>query len=145
MDRFLTKLLMLILISNLLYACSSSDDSVSGFDLAKAETLWNTVDKSWSNSELRSLESGRAVYKINCAGCHGKDGRGDSTIGAPSLINNAIIKGEINYHIALIKNGKRLMPAFLQALTLDEITNVAIFERNAWGNQDYQVFDKALK
>ncbi len=37
------------------------------------------------------------------------------------------------------------MPAFSQALSIDEISNVAIFERKAWGNNDYQVFNKDVK
>ena len=149
MNQFLEKLFMLLFESNFLYSCSSSDDFASGeanvFELTKAEMLWNTVDKNWSKSELKLLENGRAIYKLNCAACRGKGGEGNATIGAPALINSVITKGDINHHVALIKNGRNQMPAFSQALTVEEITNVAIFERNAWGNQDYQVFNKASK
>ena len=99
--------------------------------------------KNWNEDELRALEQGSDIYRKNCAACHGKGGNGDATIGAPSLLNNAVIKGDINYHLALIENGKNQMPAFAQVLTDDEMLYVAAFERNAWGNHDFRIFDRA--
>ena len=81
------------------------------------------------------------MYKKSCAACHGQDGKVNLTIGAPSLVNNAIVKGDISDHIALIKKGKNQMPAFADVFTDVEVSNVAAYERNAWGNHDYQVFN----
>ena len=135
--RFALLILIVILIS-----CSNAEDSAT-FSLADAKQYWASADKSWKDSELIALANGKDLYRKNCAACHGKAGKGDATIGAPSLLNNSIINGDINYHIALIKNGKNQMPAFAQVLTEDEMLNVAAFERNAWGNHDYRVFDSS--
>jgi len=131
---------IVLFFTAVLTSCSATDES-GKFDFAKATQYWSSTDKSWNEEELRALEQGRRVYRKNCAACHGKKGAGDATIGAPSLLNNAIIKGDINYHIALIKKGKNQMPAFAQVLTDDEMLNVAAYERNAWGNHDYRIFD----
>ncbi|MDT8283145.1 MAG: cytochrome c [Gammaproteobacteria bacterium] len=138
MDRSALALLVLIALTGLT-ACSSSEDAAI-FDEAAAQKSWNTPEKNWHLSELRSLEQGRLIYEKNCAACHGKNGGGNLSIGAPSLVNSAIIKGDIRYHIALIKNGRRVMPAYAKTLSDEEIANVAAYERNAWGNHDYQIF-----
>ncbi|NOQ90975.1 MAG: c-type cytochrome [Gammaproteobacteria bacterium] len=122
-------------------SCSNSEDTAE-FNLSKAAQRWSSAEKNWNEDELRALEQGNAIYRKNCAACHGKTGNGDATIGAPSLLNNAVIKGDVNYHIALIRNGKNQMPAFLHVLTDDEILHVAAFERNAWGNHDFSIFDR---
>ena len=108
--------------------------------LPNVQIRWNTSEKIWTTDELESLELGRAVYKINCAACHGIDGVGNLSIGAPALANNAIVRGDIKMHIELIKKGNNVMPAYQQILAPIEIVNVAAYERNAWGNHDYQVF-----
>ncbi len=122
-------------------SCSKAEDEAE-FDLSKALKYWQSTDKTWNEDELRSLELGQALYRKNCAACHGKKGSGDNTIGAPSLVNNSIIKGDISYHLTLVKNGKGQMPAFSKVLTDDEILSVVAFERNAWGNHDYSVFNQ---
>ena len=131
--------MFVIICTGSLISCSSPDNSTT-FNLESAKKRWNTAEKSWTPDELKSLEQGRVTYKNNCAACHGKEGDGNLTIGAPALVNNAIIKGDISYHMALIKNGKAVMPAFDKTLNDAEIYNVAAYERNAWGNHDYQVY-----
>ncbi len=137
MKQVLVILSLLVAISS----CSKAEDETN-FDLSKASKRWDATEKTWNEDALRALEQGRYIYRKNCAACHGKGGTGDNTIGAPSLVNNAIIKGDISYHLSLIKNGKGQMPAFSQVLTDDEILSVAAFERNAWGNHDYGVFNQ---
>ena len=133
----------LLFLAVVLVSCSGTEDDT--FNLVDARQYWASTDKNWQEVELVALEKGKSLYRRNCAACHGKKGRGDATIGAPSLLNNAIIKGEINYHTALIKNGKNQMPAFAQVLTEDEMFNIAAFERNAWGNHDYRIFELSDK
>ncbi len=108
MKQFLAKLFITLFVSSIVTACSPPDDpAADAFDLVKAEILWNIINKSWSNNELRSLESGRAIYKINCAACHGKGGEGNLAIGAPSLINNAIIRGSHRQPYRINKKWKK--------------------------------------
>ncbi|HHJ35777.1 MAG TPA: cytochrome c [Gammaproteobacteria bacterium] len=122
-------------------SCSSSENT-DVFDLSKAAQRWSSTEKNWNEDELRALEQGRGIYWKNCTACHGREGRGNVTIGAPSLVNNAIIKGDVSYHITLIKKGKNQMPAFAQVLTDEEMLYVAAFERNAWGNHDYRILER---
>ncbi len=143
MSRPAPALLIFIAVAGLT-ACSSSENATA-FNEVSAKKRWNTAEKNWSVSELRSLEQGRLIYGKSCAACHGKNGDGNLNIGAPSLVNSAIIKGDIKYHIALIKNGRRVMPAYAQTLNDDEIANIAAYERNAWGNHDYQIFAQSQK
>lgn len=138
MDKSALTLLKFIAVASLT-ACSSSENAEK-FSEVSAQKRWNTAEKSWNVSELRSLEQGRLIYGKSCAACHGQNGGGSLTIGAPALAHSAIIKGDIKYHIALIKNGRRVMPAYGQTLNDEEIANVAAYERNVWGNQDFQVF-----
>jgi len=126
-----------------LLSCSSEERSAA-FDLESAKKRWNTSEKLWNLQELISLEHGRVIFSKNCAACHGKEGGGNLAIGAPALVNNAIIKGDLKYHLALIKKGKNLMPSFAQTLNNEEIVDVAAYERNVWGNHDYSVFEGSL-
>ena len=132
------QLLVILTVVLLLLSCSDAEDETV-FDLSIAAQRWNTVDKIWNDDELRALEQGRMLYRKNCLACHGREGEGNSTIGAPALVNNAIIKGDIKHHIAIINKGGSVMPAYAQILTSAEIYNVTAYERNAWGNHDYQV------
>ena len=140
--RWLLTTFLFTCAGNLL-SCSSSEDTAA-FDLVSAQQRWNktenTSEKNWSNSELNSLEQGRVLYAKNCSACHGREGKGNSTIGAPALVNNAIVRGNIRYHVSIINKGGSVMPAYAQILTPAEIYNVAAYERNAWGNHDYPVF-----
>lgn len=74
-----------------------------------------------------SIEAGRAIYEMNCAGCHSGDGSGVPGRGRP-LIGIAS-QGDRAKHVASITNGIGPMPAFDERLSTEEIDQVASFVR----------------
>lgn len=76
---------------------------------------------------------GERIYDINCANCHGAQGQG--SVG-PALGNGLVVE---NYplladQIAVINEGRGVMPSFANSLTAEEIEAVAIFERENLGS-----------
>ena len=69
------------------------------------------------------LSAGQRLYRQNCESCHGADRKG--TGNNPSLIGIQA-KYKINEFTALIKNGRRMMPAFGQ-LGDDQIKAITAF------------------
>ncbi len=88
---------------------------------------------------------GAALYKSNCASCHGHTGKGISNAVPPlagSLFVNADpvklaqlplrgIRGPIHVNGQLY-NG--VMPAFADTLSDDQLAAILTYERSAWGN-----------
>ncbi len=68
---------------------------------------------------------GAALYKKNCARCHGDDGtRGKFR--AKNLQTSKMPDGEI---LALIKSGKKMMPSFNKTLSDAEIKSVIAYTK----------------
>jgi len=68
-------------------------------------------------------KAGAAVFKTYCVACHGEDGTGNRTLGAPNLTNGIWLYGGTAEQIAQTvragRNGK--MPAFKDTLSEDKI------------------------
>lgn len=68
--------------------------------------------------DARSLESGRTVYQINCAVCHGDQGDGNGALRqlnpaygfAPAINGAATAARTDGYIFGLLRNGRGLMP-----------------------------------
>src|SRR5262245_62872816 len=63
--------------------------------------------------------TGRAIYKANCATCHGADGQG---FVGPALAGLMVDKyPNVDDQIAVVTDGRRSMPSFGGRLTAAEI------------------------
>jgi mono/diheme cytochrome c family protein len=74
------------------------------------------------------LREGAEVYGARCASCHGRDGDGGS---GPALGDGRVAERypEIADHIAVVRDGRRGMPAWEDILTPEEIEAVVRYER----------------
>ena len=127
----------------LLSACEEGPAPPAKVDIEVAARTWNTAQKTWSESDLYILEEGRRLYQGNCAACHLSSGEGQQTIGAPALKGSALARGPDELLIALVLDGRNVMPAF--RTSLDEVSLAAIlsYVRNAWGNDTAEVIEAA--
>ena len=72
---------------------------------------------------------GAAVYRRNCAICHGADGEGST---GPPLVDSVPLSSESDL-IVVVTNGIRTMPAFGSSLSEEEIDAVVQFLLNELG------------
>ncbi|MCB1680271.1 MAG: cytochrome-c oxidase, cbb3-type subunit III, partial [Halioglobus sp.] len=74
-------------------------------------------------ADARQAEAGKAHFATYCAACHGADGTGNPTLGAPNLTNGIWLYGgsaeQIAHSVRAGRNG--VMPAFKDTLTEDKI------------------------
>ncbi len=71
----------------------------------------------------KKKQSGKMIYKINCVRCHGMDG----SMGlnrAKDLGSTSLTPEE---QFLIIKNGKKIMPAFKRQLSDEEIKKVVVY------------------
>lgn len=63
-----------------------------------------------------SVTRGAKYYQINCAVCHGLEGKGDGPVarfnGAPNLTTEAIVAFSDGHYFGKIRNGGPIMPTF---------------------------------
>lgn len=75
-----------------------------------------------------SAADGKEIYTKRCAGCHGPDGAGKTTMGekmgVPSLVGTKLSAAEL---AGVIGDGRKKMPAYKEKLAADEIKAVAEF------------------
>jgi mono/diheme cytochrome c family protein len=82
-------------------------------------------------------QSGEAVYKSICQGCHMPDARGANGAGAyPALARDVRLASAI-YAVGAVINGQRAMPPFSADLSDVQIANVVNYIRTSFGN-DYK-------
>jgi mono/diheme cytochrome c family protein len=78
-----------------------------------------------------SQDPGAAVYKANCAPCHGESGDSNTPAGknfqAPPLTNPDIFKKSDEELVAFTKKGKGKMPSWDETLTDSEIKDVIAY------------------
>ncbi|MEQ1598352.1 MAG: cytochrome c oxidase subunit II [Methylotenera sp.] len=89
------------------------------------------ADKEWTKDDL--VANGKAVYEKNCAVCHQASGAGLPPA-FPAITGGKVTTGPIADQLALILNGKNVMPAWKALLNDVEIASVIAYERNALGN-----------
>jgi cytochrome c oxidase cbb3-type subunit 3 len=84
---------------------------------------------SLSNHATDAAAAARAAPKFQmfCVACHGNDGKGNATLGAPNLTNDIWLYGGTADAIAFtIRNGRNgMMPAFKDVLGRDKVHIVA--------------------
>jgi cytochrome c oxidase cbb3-type subunit 3 len=85
---------------------------------------------SLSGSPFNEVKAFNGKQKFGvCAACHGMDGKGNKTLGAPNLTDNYWLHGWGEAAIvSMIKNGKtNVMPAQSPKLSADQIHVVAAY------------------
>jgi mono/diheme cytochrome c family protein len=79
-------------------------------------------------------ETGEAIYKRNCAGCHGADGSGQTAMGRTFKIGDlraAETQKMTDAQLAdVIAKGKGKMPAYDKRLSHDQIQSVVGYLRD---------------
>ena len=85
------------------------------------------------------IERGKVVYDKQCALCHGLDGKGGA---CPTLlgVHNKLSQEERILNVLNGVKGK-MMPAFRDLLSDQEIADVVYYVSNSWGNEDRQIID----
>jgi len=85
-------------------------------------------------SGLYPQQTGEAIYKGVCQGCHMPDAKGAIGAGAyPALAGDRNLKSTV-YIAATIINGRKAMPSFGDGFTDAQIANVINYVRSSFGN-----------
>jgi high-affinity iron transporter len=106
-------------------------------DAANAPALAD-LEQPPSTQTAEDVARGEAIYRANCASCHGIDGLGDGPIrtlpGAGVLADavREISDAELSYRIAHGVAGTP-MPAFAGSLTPEERWQLVAYLRSRWG------------
>jgi cytochrome c6 len=81
----------------------------------------------------KAQTGGEALYKTKCAGCHGADGKGETTVGKANNVRDlgsADVQGQSDEAIAaIINNGKGKMPAYGKSLKPEQIKDLVAYLR----------------
>ena len=102
------------------------------FVLTLAYTDLDRAGATESQSDPATLLTGERIYARECARCHGANGEGGT--GLPLGGGIAVERyPDIADQIALITEGRRVMPSFGEELTPAEIDAVARYERERLG------------
>ena len=78
-----------------------------------------------------SAADGKEIYTKRCAGCHGADGAGKTTMGekmgVASLVATKLSAAELQ---AVISDGRKKMPAYKEKMAADELKAVAEYVKS---------------
>jgi cytochrome c oxidase cbb3-type subunit III len=98
---------------------------------AVAEYVMSLSDKSVSN------EKGAAIFKANCVACHGANGKGDKTIGAPNLADAIWLYGnkkeDIEFSVTYARAG--VMPYWIGRLDDVTIKQLSLYVHSLGGGE----------
>ena len=84
-----------------------------------------------------AAEAGAEVFADNCAACHGDDGTGDRSVGAPNLTDAVwLYGGDYDTIRETVTNGRRgVMPSWNTRLSEAEIRSVATYVHQLGGGE----------
>lgn len=87
--------------------------------IAVADYVVSLSDPSTVPAKAASIAKGREVFELNCTVCHGADGRGNQTLGAPDLTDKASVYGNdwASIHTSVSRGRQGQMPAWDEQLT----------------------------
>lgn len=98
---------------------------------AVAEYVLSLSDKAATNKE------GEKLFKANCVACHGPQGKGDRTVGAPNLADAIWLYGnkkeDIIFSIYYARAG--VMPYWITRLDDDTIKQLALYVHSLGGGE----------
>lgn len=88
-------------------------------------------------ADAAAVERARPVFEANCASCHGVDGRGDRSKGAPNLTDADWLYGGDRATIARTINGPRygMMPAWSERFDPATVRALAIYVHSLGGGE----------
>lgn len=82
----------------------------------------------------RADDAAAPLYKTKCAGCHGPDGKGETTMGKAFKLRDlgsADVQKQSDTDLTtLISAGKNKMPAFGKSLSADQIKGLVGYVRS---------------
>jgi cytochrome c6 len=82
---------------------------------------------------VKAQGGGEALYKTKCAGCHGADGKGQTSMGKANNIrdlSSADVQGQSDDAIGgIIGGGKGKMPGYSKSLKPEQIKDLVAFIR----------------
>jgi mono/diheme cytochrome c family protein len=82
---------------------------------------------------VKAQSGGEALYKTKCAGCHGADGKGETSMGKANNIRDlgsADVQGQSDDVLAgIIGSGKGKMPAYGKSLKPEQIKDLVAYIR----------------
>lgn len=85
-------------------------------------------------ASARAQDEAAALYKSNCAACHGADGKGDTAIGKSQKLRDLgseEVQKQTDAQLTdITANGKGKMPAYKGKLTDDQIKQLVVFMRS---------------
>ncbi|AWB49574.1 cytochrome-c oxidase, cbb3-type subunit III [Gemmobacter aquarius] len=92
---------------------------------------------SGQDHDAAKAAEGATVFADNCAACHGEQGKGDRTVGAPNLTDAIWLYGgdraTINHTVTYARFG--VMPPWAARLSEDEIRAVAAYVHSRGGGE----------
>lgn len=87
----------------------------------------------FGSAPAQAQTGGEALYKTKCAGCHGPDGKGQTTMGKANNIRDlgsADVQKQSDDDLSgIIENGKGKMPAYGKSLKPDQIKDLVAYIR----------------
>jgi mono/diheme cytochrome c family protein len=98
--------------------------------------------------DQKRFNTGKALYAVNCVGCHLPEGQGQAKLGAP-LAGSKLVNGPDNVVVRVLLNGKEgpngLMPPAGAVMSDDDVAAVSTFVRRSWGNTGTPVVPPLVK
>ena len=99
-------------------------------------------------ADQRRFNTGKALYEVNCVGCHLAEGQGQPRVSGP-LAGSKIVNGAADVMIRVLINGKEgtigLMPPLGSTMSDDDLAAVITFVRRSWGNRGDPVVPALVK
>ena len=82
----------------------------------------------------KAQTGGEALYKTKCAGCHGADGKGETSMGKANNIRDlgsADVQKQTDDELAgIVSNGKGKMPAYAKSLKPEQVKDLVAYIRS---------------
>ncbi len=109
--------------------------------LLPADQISDLVDYVLTLSGRQSIPAAVAraapVFAVQCAACHGEDGRGNKTLGAPNLTDAIWLYGGERADIQKTLHSGRsgVMPAWTDRLSQEQITALAVYVHSLGGGE----------
>lgn len=102
-----------------------------------SDVAWYVLSLSGKSDDAQAAARGKEIFEAQCAACHGADGGGDPTLGAPRLSDALWLYGESHAQIAAQINNPRMgvMPPWAERF--DEATRkkLALYVHSLGGGQ----------
>jgi mono/diheme cytochrome c family protein len=95
--------------------------------------------------DAKAMQAGARLYRDNCVGCHGGDGKGETLIFPPLTGNAIVIQPSAESLVRVVLEGAQAagtkdaptapsMPSFAWKFSDAEVADLLTYIRNSWGN-----------